>query len=161
MRYFVILLILIAQFGHCQTHEIFNGKLLVLMHRADSLLITQNENSAALREDEFDQSGLILIDGKLNERIVEKKMWLSFRDRKKLLRIFTQRKKSGLGDRATCFEPHHTILIYYNSICYPVEICFRCIGIRQPDNIEFSLDNEFDKKNGICLRISFDEGISM
>lgn len=60
----------------------------------------------------------------------------------------------GIGSDPLCFEPHHAILIYTNSKCSFIEICFHCKGLINSADLNLT-NSDFPKEKWGKLKAFF------
>ncbi|MCU0436999.1 MAG: hypothetical protein MUC49_03730 [Raineya sp.] len=167
----LILFLLFYQISFAQL-KTYTGKGVVDdIKRADSVIILShlNSNVAYFKDGKIIDSidTRVIIKQKLNTFIVQEKQLLNQKAKKELIKIInTAKYKPPRGkpreiEKAGCYNPHHSVLIYMNGEIFHWEICFGCRGMSSNthdyykkidelfDNKKYTLLQEFFKKQGM------------
>jgi hypothetical protein len=121
---------------------------------ADSIEITSHEDlfTSTLKDNKpYQYYSEILVNGKPNREIIKESKILNDSSKQKLLTLInTQTPKDSISYRPSCFNPHHSILIYKNGKCSFLDICFGCMGFSSSGDFHFSnfiLSTDIDWEN--------------
>jgi hypothetical protein len=138
--------------GHCQSLTELESKMLM----ADSVLIVSHDGINGFFEDESGNAisnSSLLINGQLNYSIIHEKLQLQKKLVLKLSKIIIKPRRSFF-ESATCFKPHHSIVIVKNGNYSSIEFCFECHRVRATTDILFS-DEDMDNKKWDDLKLFF------
>ena len=95
----------------------------------------------------------ILDNGKLNLSSVHEKKVIDHKSLNKLLDILSAPFKQA-EDAASCFMPHHAIILVRRNVYSSVEICFQCRQIRTSPDVELT-NYDLDRNKWRQLKLYF------
>lgn len=136
-----------------------NKQLSLQLNQADSIQIISH---VALSKYIEHMSGEIvygqyelLLKGKPNSDLIKEQITLDTKARNELTRFLSNSKKITGGIDIKCFEPRHAILIFKNSTCHFIDICFECKTFSVSKNLTVVPDFLMSENDWEWLEIFF------
>lgn len=128
------------------TNEERRKRLELQLRHADTILLVSHEQTYGPIFNKKNKSSTeakrIVEDGIINKKAIHKTRLIEGQEKEKLISILTAEVKGPPIALASCFDPHHAlILISKKSISY-IEFCFSCGGV-STDKLEIS-SGDFD-----------------
>jgi len=158
-KVFFLFIIIQPIFSSSETN--YRTSLIIKLQRADSIKLISHritEGYAVTPETSIGKPIIkdtsiypLLINDKINPKVIIESKTLSKAYRNKLVRIF-DRDVWQTKMFANCDEPQHSILIYKNNKLSYIDICFGCRRIHTSKDIDFSESNmELQRWDDILL----------
>jgi hypothetical protein len=118
---------------HIGWKSIFEQKL----SGVDSVILISHLTNQATSDDsgKYIPAIPLVKNNKLNTKLIKEQYRLNEIEIDSLLKIFTKGNNGILDTPYVCFSPHQAVLIYKNSTCSYVDICFFCKGMVTSDDI--------------------------
>ncbi len=112
------------------------------LEKADSIVIVSHIAIPELiKKDEKPEERHLVLNNKLNEKLILNRLPIKGTDKKTLISILSQPFQDTLIEEGKCFIPRNAILIYKNHKISYIEICFTC------KEIEISTDIIMENKD--------------
>ena len=119
------------------------------LESADTILLVTHEQTYGpvlnKKTKKYEEAKRLVLNNTINQKVIQEIKLIEGADRDLLSSILTQEIKGSPIILATCFEPHHAIiLIKKKSVSY-LEICFSCGGVSTDELDISSADFDNDK----------------
>ena len=125
------------------------------MRNVDSIIIVNHisyDNSPPdIKTGKLPENASLLINKKLNKKIVIKSVKLSENDKTKLAKILDKNVVDDI-EYTHCFDPHNSVLAYKGENIYYLDFCFDCLGYFKK---EFPFDSTMSTKKYEDLKAFF------
>ena len=123
-------------------------KLKLQLENSDSILLVGHEQTYGpifnKKDDSYVEAKRIVENGVINKRAIRTTSLIKDQDKEILINILTQQIKGEPIDLATCFDPHHALIVISKGQIAYIEFCFTCGGV-SADKVDISSD-DFDKE---------------
>lgn len=111
---------------------------------SDSILIVSYKAPSPIRFNNKEEPDQIINNGKLNDIVIKERRSLNASQKKQLKKILSLPFRDSLIDRAMCFLPRHSILIFAKGKISYIHLCFQCKEIETSSDIKIP-NNDFDQ----------------
>jgi hypothetical protein len=124
------------------------NKLKMQLQDSDSILLLGHEKTYGpiinKKDDSYKEAKKIVENGVINNKVIKETLLIKDQDKENLINILTQEVKGEQIVLATCFDPHHALIVISKGQIGYIEFCFTCGGV-SADKVDIS-SGDFDKE---------------